>query len=223
MASWRPPTYWPGITGKNPGSSPEPGCYTWMRLSSLGKHPIRCGAAPLAGWVGAGMVSGDAWSLNSISAESAELDVSPHGFAELGRGSGKFVVATGSRGEVARTLRAARLDQAAVRLELDDGRTRIRPLSGGDEAPSGARAAAAAIRRRRYRPGDREISLQNPDAVVVEGESISRSMTCTGPRLSPSRSARPRWSLSPRTGRPGLLRQWTCWRSSRSRTTCRPC
>src|SRR5580693_4616795 len=104
-----------------------------MRLSSLGKHPIRCGAAPLAGWVGAGMVSGDAWSLNSISAESAELDVSPHGFAELGRGSGKFVVATGSRGEVARTLRAARLDQASVRLELDDGRTRIRPLSGGGE------------------------------------------------------------------------------------------
>src|SRR5580658_7487679 len=121
------------------------------------------------------MVSGDAWSLNSISAESAELDVSPHGFAELGRGSGKFVVATGNRGEVARTLRAARLDQASVRLELDDGRTRIRPLSGGGE-----RRRVVHVRPRLpFDPADiarvhREISLQNPDAVVVEGESISR-------------------------------------------------
>ncbi len=121
------------------------------------------------------MVSVDAWSLNSISAESAELDVSPRGFAELGHGSGKFVVATGSPGEVARTLRAARLDQAAVRLELDDGRTRIRPLSGGD-----ARRRVVHVRARlQFDAADiarvhREISRQNPDAVVVEGESISR-------------------------------------------------
>jgi len=104
-----------------------------MRLSSLGKDPIRCRAAPLAGWVGADMVSGDAWSLDSISAESAaRLDVSRPGFTRLGPRSGTFVVAAGSSGKVARTLQAARLDRAAVRLELEAGRTCIWPRYGGD-------------------------------------------------------------------------------------------
>ena len=223
MASWRPPTYWPGITGTNPGSSPEPGCYTRMRLSSLGKHPIRCGAAPLAGWVGAGMVSVNAWSLNSISAESAELDVSPRGFAELGHGSGKFVVATGSPGEVARTLRAARLDQAAVRLELDDGRTRIRPLSGGDAGAGWCTCGRGCNSTPPISPGCTARSAGRiPMRLWLKANPFPGSMTCTGPRLSPSRSTRPLWSPSPPTSRPGLLRHWTCSRSSRNRTTCRP-
>jgi hypothetical protein len=119
------------------------------------------------------MVSGDAWSLNSISAESAELDVSRRGFTGLRRGPGKFVVAAGSHGEVARALRAARFDQAAVRLELDPGRTLIRPLPGSEHRVVQVRP------RLRFHAADiarvyREIRRQNPDAVVVEGEAISR-------------------------------------------------
>ncbi len=118
---------------------------------------------------------GDAWSLSSISGEPDDLDMSPGGSADLDLGSGKFVVAAGSRGEVARTLRATRLDQVSVRIEFDASRTRIRPLSGGDlhrrvvQIRPSLHFDAADVER-----VQREISRQNPDVVVVEGAAVSQ-------------------------------------------------